>query len=33
MSIPKSHAYIIYIFNSFFTSDNNLHTVQACDAR
>ena len=23
----------IYIFNSFFTSDNNLHTVQASDAR
>ena len=33
MSILKSHMYIIYIFNSFFTFDNNLHTVQASDAR
>ena len=29
IEIPKSHVYIIYIFNSFFTFDNNLHTVQA----
>ena len=28
MSIPKSHN-----FNPLFTSDNNLHTVQASDAR
>ena len=25
--------YITYIFNSFFTFDNNLHTVQAADGR
>ena len=31
MSIPKSHMQIIYIFNSFFTFDNNLHTIQVSD--
>ena len=25
--------YMNYIFNSFFTFDNNLHTIQASDAR
>ena len=30
--IYKLYIYI-YIFNSFFTFDNNLHTVQASDAR
>ena len=25
MSIPKSHMYIIYIFNPFLTVDNNLN--------
>ena len=23
----------LYIFNSFFTFDNNLHTIQASDTR
>ena len=33
MSIPKSHMYIIYIFNSLLTFDDNLHTVQGSSAR
>ena len=28
-----TYVHYIYIFDSFFTSDNNLHTVQASDAR
>ena len=31
---PKvTYVNYIYIFNSFFTFDNTLHTIQASDAR
>ena len=33
MLIPNSHMEIIYIFNSFFTFHNNLHTIEASDVR
>ena len=29
----QSHICTLYVFNSFFTFDNNLHNVQASDAR
>ena len=30
---PKVTHVNLYIFNSFFTFDNNLHTIQASDTR
>ena len=33
MLIPKTLMYFIYIFDSVFTFDNNLHTVQVSDVR